>query len=196
MSKLKKSESINRLMVMDLNTLDYFMTEDPREATHWLAKHFHDKVSIRTERGDEFACPFHYQINGGEVVPDVIKHIEDGYKVLMSLSLDTAGCLFYGAIALTERGQDDIVEFVEGEGKVRELDNHKDKQCIFIPKNQIIALDKKKYPSIAIAMNLLYTDLCEKLYDERPCIIEFSYYNYSVGRLKKNEVFWEVRPYK
>ena len=198
MSKIKKSESILAMEIMGLNTLDYFITHDEREATHYLAKHMDDLLSLRTERGNEYDCPYYYMMPGKDLIHRAIKHIEEGYKLILAPSLDTKGCIAFGATAITDEGESDVIEFVIGEGKVRELDFHPKK--IMIRTTPFLRSSFKVSDDMcdghAQELNSTYRKIKENVQEYVPCIVEWSYYNYPVGRLQKNDIYWEVRPYR
>lgn len=131
---------------------------------------------------------------GENLLTKAIKHLEEGYKLIFSPSLDTKGCLIFGTIGLGENAPN-VVEFVIGEGKVRDLDSSKDLQNIIVPPGRIIAISEKELPGKAYIINLVYRMAKEYVYDLIPCVLEWSYYDHPVGRLTSNEIWWEVRPY-
>ena len=191
---MRKSESLYKLEELGLNTLNCFITTDKQEAMHYIAKHGEDLLSMRTERGNEFHCPFFYKIPGEQLLDLATKHLKEGYKLIFSPSLDTKGCLAFGTVALGENA-DDIIEVVFGEGKVRDLDNHKDLRTIVVPKGRMIVVSDKEYPGKAYILNSIFSKLKEVTYDCIPCVIEFSFYDRPVGRLSQNDIYWELREY-
>jgi hypothetical protein len=190
---MKKSESILKLEELGLNTLDYYITESKTETMHYLAKHADDLLSMRTERGNEFNCPFYYMMFGKALVKLALDHLDQGYKLIFAQSLDTKGCLAFGNLGLGN--SDTVMEFVLGEGKCRELENHPNKQTLFISYGAIIAATEKSYGKEAVILNKIYLKIKEVCYDEIPCVVEWSYYNHPVGVKHEPAIFWEVRPY-
>lgn len=190
---MNKSESIRKLEEIGLNTLDYYITKDKTEALHYLAKHQEDLVSMRTERGSEYACPFYYKIPGKEMIANAKKHLDEGYTLIFSPSLDVKGCLAFGTVGIGDR--EDVIEIVLGEGKVRELDTHPEKKTISVPKGRLMAVGFKEFPGKAQLINTVYQKAKDAAYDLGTCILEFSYYSYPVGMKNHNDIWWEVRSY-
>lgn len=191
---MRKSESLQMLDLLGLNTIEYFVTKDKREATHYLAKHMGGKRSMRTERGDQFLCPFYYNIPGEELLPKALQHIDEGFTLIFSNSLDGNDTQMFGTIALTG-GLDDHAEIVVGPGKVRELDTHPNKQHIkFNPGSvaPIVHVD----PWVRREIWYLYEVVKAACVDQVPCILEWSRYPYRVGQLQKYFIFWELRGYE
>ena len=177
-----------KLEELNLNTLNYFITKDKQVALHYLAKHVDDKLSLRTEKGSEFNCPYYYKVKGKILVKEVVPLIEEGYTLIFAESLDTKGCILFGAIGLKENTEA-AIDFVVGQGKVRELDTHPERRSIIVPPGSLMAIDHKELPGKAHIINTLYKQVKDLCYDHIPCIVEFSYYDRPVGRLNKNEVF-------
>jgi len=167
------------------------MTSNKQEALHYLAKHSEDFLSLRTERGSEYQCPFYYMTPGEKLIPHAIKHLSEGYKLIFAPSLDTKGCLAFGNIKLGE--SEDVIEFVLGEGKCRELDSHPKLQTIIIDSGRMIAVNNKDYPGKAYIINSVYKIVKDVAYDLIPCVMEWSYYDRPVGKLDNNLIFWEIR---
>ena len=190
---MRKSQSIYKLMELGLNTLDYFISSNKGEVLHYLARHAEDKLSMRTEKGDNWQCPFYFMVPGEQLVPLAIKHLGEGYTLLLSQSLSTEGCLAFGVVAFGET-KDDLLEFVWGQGKVRDLDSHPDLKVFHIAPG-MRAISKKDHPQAGM-LNAIWLEMKEKAYEERPCCIEWSLYNTPVGNLKKNLICWEVRAYE
>ena len=191
---MRKSESILKLEEMGLNTPDYFITKDKREVIHYLGKHANDDVSMRTERGDEFKCPFYYMLTGETLLNDALRHLSEGYILIFSPSLDTKGCIAFGTVGLGESAAD-VMEFVLGPGKVRDLDSHPSAKSIFIPKGALQAVTYKDFPDHAAILNTIYRTAKLNAYDEIPCVLEWSWYKHGVGRKSTQDVWWELRPY-
>lgn len=191
---MRKSESIIKLEELGLNTLPYFITTNKAEVMHYLAKHADEKMSLRTERGDEFECPFYYMIPGQDLLPMALQHLSEGYKLILAPSLDVKGCLGFGVVAFGEE-KEDRIEFVEGEGKVREVYTHPKMQSIVVPRGSLMATTQKKHPKSVIMLNYIYSHLKKIVYDETPCCVEWSYYDRNVGAKKDQLIVWEIRPY-
>uniref|UniRef100_A0A6H2A3S1 Uncharacterized protein n=1 Tax=viral metagenome TaxID=1070528 RepID=A0A6H2A3S1_9ZZZZ len=192
---MKKSESILKLEMLGLNTLDYFITKDQKEALHYLAKHADDLLSMRTERGvEEFQCPFYYMMKGSTLIDIATGHLAQGYKLIFSPSLDTKGCLAFGTVGLGASAET-IMEYVIGEGKVRELDNHPNKRFLMIPSGAIIACRDRTERDHAYILNGIYLRVKEACYGEMPCVVEWSYYDHSVGMKGTPDIYWEIRDY-
>lgn len=192
---MRKSESIYKLEETGLNTLDYFISKDWGEILHYLAKHRQDFLSMRTERGSEFQCPYFYNMTGDQLWDIARKNLGLGYTLLFSPCLDTKGCIAFGTIGLGENNPD-MIEVVFGPGKVRELDNHPNKLSLVIPKGRmkaIIAGEHELIDDRIILLNTLFKQVKDSLYDEIPCIVEWSWYEGLVGRLGRHEIFWEIR---
>lgn len=194
---MRKSESIFRLEEAGLNTLDYFITKERSEVLHYLAKHSEDSISLRTERGDEFQCPYYYNTLGEAIRPYALKHLEEGYTLIFAPSLNIKDCEAFGTVAIGESG-DDVIEVVFGQGKVRDLWTHPEKRTMIIPKGRMKAICAGEHELIderIILLNTIYAKVKEKLYEDIPFVIEWSWYNRKVGRLFTQEIFWEVRSY-
>lgn len=192
---MRKSESLFLLDSLGLNTIDYFITKDKQEASHYLAKHINKKRSMRTERGEEFLCPFYYNQPAEELVSKALKHIDEGYTLLFSPSLDWKDCIAFGATALTE-DLDDHVDVVFGPGLTRELDTHKDKKSISIDLGSISPfLSKGLTFDQTRILHTNYQKVKLHCSNHRPCILEWSLYPYGVGKLEKHFIWWELRSY-
>ena len=190
---MQKSESLQTLDMLGLNTIDYFITKDKAEATHYLAKHVHERRSMRTERGGEFGCPFYYDLPGAELLPRALQHLDEGYKLIFSPSLAWQDSIAFGSIAIVLAG-DDIIEFVHGPGLCRDLEKHPGKQSIILPGGSIAPILASQH-QLAKDLNLLYKLIKDHCYELAPCIVEFSYYPYRVGKLSKHFICWELRGY-
>lgn len=191
---MRKSESIIRMEKLGMNCLDYFITEDEKEVAHYLAKHMDVPLSLRTEKGSDYMCPFYYQVNGRNLIDKAQKHLSEGYKLILAPSLDTRGCLGFGTVGLSDT-EYDVIEFVLEEGKVRDLDTHRHRQTLFVGAACMVPALDKDYPRKAYILNKVYKEVRDICLPEAPCIVEWSYYNRPVGRLKKPIVFWEIRNY-
>lgn len=192
---MRKSESIVKLQSLGLNTLNYFITENKAEVIHYLARHADDKMSLRTEKGDQFECPFYYMIKGENLLAIALKHLSEGYKLILAPSLDIKGCLAFGVVAFGEN-KEDCIEFVEGEGKVREVYSHPDKQSVVIERVRLVPVSVKQVGKrMAPILNMIYRQLKECCYDEIPCCVEWSFYDSGVGVLSQPLIVWELRPY-
>ena len=192
---MRKSESIYKLEETHLNTLDYFITREWSEVLHYLAKHQKEALSMRTERGAEFQCPYYYNMLGDQLWDIAKKHLREGYTLLFSPCLDTQECLAFGTIGLGENNSD-MIEVVFGPGKVRELDNHPNKISLIIPKGRmkaIIAQEHELTDDRIILLNTIFKKVKDALYDEIPCVIEWSWYSQGVGRLGTKDIYWEIR---
>lgn len=181
--------------MLGLNTLNYFITENKAELIHYLARHADEKMSLRTEKGDQYDCPFYYMIKGENLLTIALKHLSEGYKLILAPSLDTKGCLAFGVVAFGE-SREDCIEFVVGEGKVREVYSHPGKLSIVVNRAKLIPINIKQVgKEMAPILNIIYRQLKECCYDEIPCCIEWSFYDRGVGVLNQPLVVWEMRPY-
>lgn len=184
-----KSESIRLLQALGLNTLHYYISSDIREVLHYLAKHLKVPLSLRTERGVEFSCPFHYQIPGELLLDKVQEYINQGYTLILAPSLDVKGCRAFGCI-MYENDGGVYLEYVVGEGKVRDLDLRPDKKVVYVKPGSMVAATK--IPEAEI-LNSVYMVTKEQAWSNTPCVIEWSYYDRGVGKLNEPLIFWEVR---
>lgn len=191
---MKKSESILRLEAMGLNTLDYRIIETKSEVLHYLAKHANDKLSLRTERGDEFNCPFYYMMTGESLINQSLGHLEEGYKLIFAPSLSIDECIAFGNVGLSD-SQTDVMEFVIGKGKVRDLDNHPDRHSILIQKPSLVPFKFSDFGENTEMLNSIYKKVYDICYTEIPCVVEWSYYKHPVGVLGTNDIYWEIRFY-
>lgn len=191
---MRKSESLILLDMLGLNVLDFYITKDKREATHYLAKNMGKKKSMRTERGEEFLCPFYYFQPAESLLDKALKHLDEGYTLIFCDSLDGNDTVMFGALALTGTTRvSDHIDFVVGPGKLRELDTHPKKISFDIPSGTL-----RPFIEISGSEHLLaplYKTIQDKCYEYVPCVVEFSYYPYPVGKLRTNYVFWELRDY-
>src|SRR5690349_4692109 len=105
---MRKSESLYLLDSLGLNTIDYFITNDKKVAKAYLDHFAGQNRSMRTERTDEFLCPFYYNQPSESLVEPALKHIDEGYNLLFSPSLDWKDCVAFGATALTGQKEDHI----------------------------------------------------------------------------------------
>ena len=194
---MRKSESLILLEGLGFNTLEHFITRDRKEAMEYLEKNMNSTnlLSLRTERGNDFQCPFFYKYSVRDLADQVSSLLEKGYTLIFSPSLDTSGGLAFGALALGDEGEDTI-EIVLEKGLVRELDTHPNKRIINVPRGSLMAVSNQDFPGKAMLINQIYKEAKELIDDHSPCILEFSYYSYPVGRLNKNTIWWEIREYR
>jgi len=192
--KMKKSESILELERLGLNILPYFCSRDKQELLHYLAKHAGDIVSMRTERGDDYNCPYYYSVRGEELIQKAIQHLNEGYVLILYPSLDIRGCRAFGTVALTDN--DDIIEFVIGQGKIRDLYTHPDKKTVIIPPATMIPVKASDYGENAEMLNLIYKTIKEKCEELNNIVIEWSWYKSLVGLNQEHLICWELRKYK
>lgn len=191
---MRKTESIFKMESLGLNTLDCFITKDLDSVKEYLNKNQDKLLSMRTERGYEFGCPFYF-MQKPEVLLEVAKKlIDENYTLLLYPALDTKGCLCFGTIGLAGNG-DTVLEFVEGPGKVRELDVHPNRRSIVLPPSRMNLLLNGQ-SNLSRILNEVIIDVHDKCWEEPPCIVEFSYYSTPVGNLKKNQIYWEIRGYE
>lgn len=192
---MKKSESIYRLEETGLNTLNYFITKSNSEALHYLAKHDKDLLSLRTEKGNDFNCPYYYSFKGEDLWEIAKKRLSEGYTLIFAQSIDIKDCEAFGTIGLGENNPD-VIEVVFGQGKVRDLDNHPDRKTIVLSKGRMKAILSGEHgltDERIILLNTIFKRVKDSLYDSIPCIVEWSYYNKGVGRLGTRDIYWEVR---
>lgn len=179
--------------MMGLNVLDFYVTKDKREAAHYLAKNTGKRKSMRTERGDEFLCPFYYFQPAEELVTKALQHIAEGYTLIFCDSLDGNDTVMFGAMALTGSTRiNDHLDYVVGPGKLRELDTHPNKFSYEIPSATLVPFMGLTFEE---ELTGLYRDIQSKCNENIPCVVEWSYYPYPVGKLRTNFVFWELRDY-
>lgn len=184
---MKKSDGIYLMQSLGLNTLDCLITKKKDDAFAYLHKNHNIRISLRTERGEEFGCPFYYGKIGGGLVDLANQHIEEGYTLLLYPYLDYKDSIAYGTVGLPPDGST-IIEFVEGPGLVRELDTNPTRISITVP------------PGLALIPNRpliseVVKEVKELCYNEQACIVEWSIYKYSVGILQKPVIYWELRDY-
>lgn len=191
---MTKSESILKLEELGLNILPYFFSRDKQEILHYLAKHANDIVSMRTERGEEFQCPYYYSLKGEDLVQKAIHHLADGYTIILYPSLDSRGCKMFGTVALTCDSMN-IMEFVIGPGKIRDLYTHPEKKTVFIPRISMNAVKQSEFGDNAEILNSVFVEVKEKCIEETPCVVEWSYYNSFVGIKSQHVIYWELRRY-
>ena len=193
---MNKEESILKMEELDLNTLDYFITANEQEVMHYLAKHNDDLMSLRTQRGQEYLCPFYYMMLGKDLLPIALNHLHEGYTLILAPSLDTKGCLAFGAILFSDT-VGDTIEYVIGEGKVRELDNHPNRYSHYVGVGDVVAVKASNNPHLSqdqvLMLNRVYKTIKDAIYDDIPCVVEWSYYDRGVGRLNRNLICWEIR---
>jgi len=191
---MTKSESLIKLEELGLNTLPCFITEHKQEMLTYIAKHNSELISMRTEKGSNYLCPFYFMIKGEELIQPALIHLNEGYRLIFSPSLDTKDCLAFGTVALTGKAEN-IMEFVIGPGKVRELDTHPNLQSHRIKIPKLAPFLAKDIGNMAPLLNALYKKVERTCDKEIPCIVEWSLYSYGVGRLHTPDIYWEIREF-
>ena len=190
---MKKTDSIFKMQSLGLNTLDCFITKDFSVAKTYLRAMGCTLMSMRTERGYEFLCPFYYMQTAQNLIDVAKQCINAGYTVMIYPGLPKDNICF-GTVALPKDGTI-VVEWVEGAGLLRELDTHpRKKHMLFLP-GTMQFLTPMMTPCYR-EINEVILEVREKCYDEPPCIIEWSYFHRKVGMLNKNQIFWEIRSYE
>lgn len=190
---MKKTESIVKMRNLGLNVLDCLITDSLEEARAFIIFLADDsgveKVSIRTERGYEFGCPFLYGKNPIELLGMIDDLVNKGYTLIIYPYLDWKASVAYGTVAFPRDGRI-IAEYVLAPGLVRELDNHKDKKV------EILNPGKYRYFREKLTNEVLKKLLDLELYElEESMVYEWSYYERPVGELDENLIFWEMRAY-
>lgn len=192
---MRKSDSIIKLEELGLNVLPYFFTRDRKEALHYLAKHSSDIISMRTERNDEFECPYYYSFKGEDLIEKAIQHLDQNYTLILYPSIDILCCKAFGSLAIT--GDDtDILEFVIGPGKLRDLYHHPDRKTEYVLYNSLVPFLFSDYGENAEILNNVYKTIRDKIkHNGNHIVIEWSWYKFPVGIRRENLVCWEIRPY-
>ena len=85
---MRKTESLLKLEELHLNSPNTHITKDKQEVLHYLAKHANDKISMRTEKGLNWKCPFYYMIPGQDLIDPAVRHLSEGYTLIFSESID------------------------------------------------------------------------------------------------------------
>jgi len=190
-----KLASLNELEDLGLNTprllLALGAAEEARSkviAWNNLKLSNRAKVSIRTENVNHGClCPHHPNITQGKadaIIRDLVKR--PGYEILIFEGIDPNDCLRRGNIVVPKDLQKGIiVEYSEGPGTVRDL-NRSDFKVLEIPWMAVI-------PDEVRPIVLTYATHRDKLVGR---ILEWSIYRNPVGKLKRNEIFWEIRPWQ
>ena len=193
--KLTKSQSIRFMQSLGFNTLDCTITQDLVAVENEL-KDSSVLYSMRTERGNEFACPFYFCKPAAEIINFARQHLDEGYTLLIYPALPTVDCLAFGAIGLPASGEL-VIEVVEEAGLVRELDNHTKKKTIIIKPGELRHVFAKNHSlKFPWAIEEVLSEVIYLLWDyPKPCVVEWSYYKRLVGALKKNAIYWEIRDY-
>jgi len=185
---MKKSESIEYMKKLGLNTLDCLVTNNVEEAHEYLKNTKAHQLSMRTEKGsNDFSCPFYYNYTKINLLMPIEECISNGYTLILYPFLDWRDSLAFGTIGMPKDGRI-IVEFVMEPGLVRSLDTHKNRRSLILPQGLQLVEGN-------VFVNEVVREVKAKCYDEPPCIVEWSYYRDPVGNLNKRPIFWEIRKY-
>lgn len=184
--------SLEYLRQQGLNTPDFELCSTPDELLDRLRYLYivveEKRTSVRCfKEGNSFNEPFfpNYLINLNNFGA-WIKLLKEGYKIIVSKPIDPVGAIIKGNIMLFEsfsmRRFDYIVEYTEGTGTVRDLENEK----------KVIKLHNElPYP---IKTKQVYHDsfkLFKKI--EEPIIVEWSIYDRPIGMKEEEVIYWEIR---
>lgn len=147
--------------------------------------------SARTQPKDSTCVSFKHPFRMNMDIPEIVRFVKEHsseYRMIIYKTLDSEDCIVKGTIA--QLGGEKYIELVEGPGIVRDLD-----------KSEVISFDIKE-PFPTKLEHLLYIikeviDRGEAIFyhfaSDEDIVVEWSYYKYPVGNLKRNLVFWEVR---
>ena len=187
---MNKISSLRYLHSLGLNTprilLELYGKEDLEKWQNYYATH-EGRVSLRTEKGDDFKCPHHPNIKLNKATIEVKYLLSQGYKVYVFEAIDPANCLSRGNFIY---GSDGIstVEYMLGPGTVRDLERAPDE---LINRESFRALDGVKDQHIHTVVAKLIP-----LVKWKDQIVEWSYYNKAVGNRSDYVIFWEIRPWR
>lgn len=190
---LKKSDSIKKMQELGLNTMDCLITKDFDQAQAFCKKHSDKILSMRTERGNEFLCPFYYGMKASELIIKAIDCLGKGYTLLLYQYLDFNDSLGMGTISVSPFGEI-TAEFAEGKGLLRDLYSHPGLKSITLPIGTI-SLIRPDQSSFYREVNEVIMEVRELCRDEPPYIVEWSWYKPLVGSLQKHPIYWEIRDY-
>lgn len=196
---MKKRDSLYRLDAMHLNVpeiLQYLPVsptpEDRFNLDHILhtIQRSHGRLSVRTEKPNEFKSPF----LPNALIPEVRKFLQEidgkGYETLITKGTPT-DCIIRGNCV---PGTDtNYFEYLAGKGTVRDID-----QSGRTPKTVRLVWGTNPGDigtNIAAALQLVNSRLWPKRFEFSQEIVEFSVYSKPVGILGDRVIFWEVRPY-
>lgn len=199
-----KHERLKGMLKKGLNIADFICFKpdelDAEKIKRFLEKH--KKVSIRHFHENEqkvAKCPVLYDVDDFEKILEFVRENNRNFYTLINQSISVKDSLFCGTIFLIDDGFRDkkfIMEYFRGPGTPRDIEKKNQSELSrqtgpgfwmmdteYLPKAEY-----KKYEQLKIIIDETYCST-----DVRPIIYEFSYYPYPVGKLKKNQIYWEWR---
>jgi hypothetical protein len=191
---MSKSDSLDHLAKLGLNTPDYTVCHTLADLEDFLDTLKAPKgISLRTERGEEFRCPYFAQLTVTEAIAHGRRLLHDGYTLIPFATIDIRDCLQKGMVVrlpaeegLPEYARKTMLEYSSGPGNVRDVEQGKGK---------IDRLYMEDHLPVGPVWDVLRL-VCKKYFATPPQIVEWSHYKYPVGRLSHPIIFWEVRPWQ
>lgn len=165
------------------------------------------RVSIRTERDGEVLCPHYPNISLGDADKRIRDLHKKGYAIYIFRGIDPVDARVKGNIyrAITGTHGEYHCEFTVGPGTVRSLDKEapevyyakirdsiQGEQEVIVLRNSLGVM-KPDLMGIFHWLILKYHHEKEKLGTD---ILEWSYYNIPVGKMRDHYIFWELRRWK
>lgn len=190
-----KYESLEYLKGKGYNTPDFRLVTNPQELNNVIIEFANErKISIRSFRPNQlsFNEPFYpNQVITVVVIETLLRHLRDGYHLIMARGVDPTGTAWKGNIMIypsfSMRRFDFIIECTAGYGTVRDLETSK-KVLRYTNLHDALNVMGYQIQKIFIATKDVFADM-----DKQPVILEWSIYDFPVGIRNKHAIYWEVR---
>lgn len=192
---MNKGNSLLFLRYHCLNTSSFTIIRDYIDFESWMDSWQYGRISVRSykEKGLSFNELFRPNvILDRSLMEEIFKCLDNGYSVIVSKGVDPEGTLFKGNIQLSRElfSINYLIEYTEGYGTVRDLEtakkiyrvsNNTHNKINMLP--AILGLLRK---SIELYSNYFYKYKVS-------IILEWSIYEFPVGALEDELIFWEIR---
>lgn len=163
---------------LNLDTLKSFFEEHKVIS----CRHFH------TDESKYFACPVIYEIGDWKTIQDFCLQNNKKFYSLCNEALPLQDSTYAGVILLLDR-RNYVVEYFEGFGTPRDIESKSAEELRVFKREFGKPLPSETPKSLVEIAGRFYNFLPE----ERPISLEFSIYPYRVGKLHRQEIFWEWR---
>jgi hypothetical protein len=195
MQGLSKGESLELLRSYGMNTPQFRVFKKPfnREEMIRGSFEFPGNISVRTWRAGKIMCPFFPNRFGGDVpniIDDLFSLHPDLDEIIFSEGINPQDSLKCGRLSHIEIPGDDayaVIEYFEGPGTVRELDNKVNEKV------KRMTVGKYNQPTNGDAWISDLIRKCRMIFHVYPrATLEWSIYPTKIGTKKDNLIWWEI----
>lgn len=192
---MNKGNSLLFLRYHCLNTSSFTIIRNDKDFEEWMNGWEYGRISVRSYRENGLSFNEFFRPNvilDMTLIHDIFGCLDNGYSVIVSRGVDPTGTLYKGNIQLSREllGINYLIEYTEGYGTVRDLETakkiHRVSNNTPIKINMLPAIFDILRKSIELYSNYFYKYKVS-------IILEWSIYEFPVGALEEELIFWEIR---